>query len=94
VRNQSLYELWWLFTSLMRYPREIWRGAWWAAPVGWFFTFIIPAMVVVSVPASVMVREVFDPQVMAFTAAATLLLLFTSRKFFRYALRKYRSASS
>jgi ABC-2 type transport system permease protein len=94
VRNQSLYELWWLFTSLMRYPREIWRGAWWAAPVGWFFTFIIPAMVVVSVPAAVMVREVFDPWVMAFTAAATVFLLIVSRRFFRYALRKYRSASS
>src|SRR5258708_1449588 len=23
VRNQSLYEMWWLFTSLMRYPREV-----------------------------------------------------------------------
>ena len=29
VRNQSLYELWWLFTSLMRYPREIYRGPTW-----------------------------------------------------------------
>ena len=27
VRNQSMYELWWLFTSLMRYPKEIFRGA-------------------------------------------------------------------
>ena len=23
IRNQSLYEMWWLFTTLMRYPREI-----------------------------------------------------------------------
>src|SRR5262249_46700487 len=22
MRNQSLYEMWWLFTTLMRYPRE------------------------------------------------------------------------
>jgi ABC-2 type transport system permease protein len=92
VRNQSLYELWWLFTSLMRYPREIWRGPW-AAPLGWFFTFIIPAMLVVSVPASTMVK-VFEPRVMAFTAAVTVFLLFASRKFFRFALRKYCSASS
>jgi ABC-2 type transport system permease protein len=92
VRNQSLYELWWLFTSLMRYPREIWVGTW-AAPLGLFFTFIIPVMLVVSVPASAMVK-VFEPEVMVFTAAVTVLLLIASRKFFRFALRKYRSASS
>src|SRR5258708_6087998 len=28
VRNQSLYEMWWLVTSLMRYPREIFNGGW------------------------------------------------------------------
>jgi ABC-2 type transport system permease protein len=92
VRNQSLYELWWLFSSLMRYPREIWRGSL-AAPAGFFFTFVIPAMVVVSVPASAMVH-VFDWQVMAFTAAAAVVLVFVSRWFFRFALRRYRSASS
>jgi ABC-2 type transport system permease protein len=92
VRNQSLYELWWLFTSLMRYPREIWRGPW-ALPLGWFFTFIVPAMVVVSVPSSSMVK-VFEPQLIAFTTVITLLLLWVSRRFFRYALRRYRSASS
>lgn len=92
VRNQSLYELWWLFTSLMRYPREIWRGRL-AAPVGLFFTFIIPAMVVVSVPASAMVK-VFEPEVMAFTLAAAVVLAIVSRRLFRFALRRYRSASS
>jgi ABC-2 type transport system permease protein len=92
VRNQSLYELWWLFTSLMRYPREIWRGPW-ALPLGWFFTFIVPAMVVVSVPASVMVK-VFEPHLMAYTTVVTVLLLWASRRFFRFALRRYRSASS
>jgi ABC-2 type transport system permease protein len=92
VRNQSLYELWWLFSSLMRYPREIFQGRI-VAPVGWFFTFVIPAMLVISVPADVMVRA-FDPRVVAFTAAATLVLLVVSRKVFRLALRRYRSASS
>src|SRR5919204_6078165 len=37
VRNQNLLEMWWLFTTLMRYPREIFRGTW-ASPLGWFFT--------------------------------------------------------
>jgi ABC-2 type transport system permease protein len=92
VRNQSLFELWWLFSSLMRYPREIFQGRI-VSPVGWFFTFVIPAMLVISVPADVMVR-VFEPWTVAFTAAATVVLLVVSRKVFRLALRRYRSASS
>ena len=28
MRNQSLMELWWLLTTVMRYPREIYRGGW------------------------------------------------------------------
>ncbi len=92
VRNQSLFEMWWLFTSLMRYPREVFQGKW-ASPLGWFFTFIVPVMVVVSVPAAVMVRSL-RPEFVAFTALVAALLLFASRRFFRYALRKYRSASS
>jgi len=92
VRNQSLYELWWLFSSLMRYPREIFQGRI-VGPVGVFFSFIVPAMLVISVPADVMVRA-FDPRVVGFTAVATVVLLVISRKVFRMALRRYRSASS
>ena len=92
VRNQSLFEMWWLFTSLMRYPREVF-GKSWAWPIGWVFSFVIPVMLVVYVPASAMVK-VFDPAVAGFTVAATVLLLVGSRKFFRYSLRRYRSASS
>jgi ABC-2 type transport system permease protein len=93
VRNQSLFELWWLFSSLMRYPREVYQQGRFVAPVAWFFTFVVPAMLVISVPADVMVRT-FDPWVVAFTAAATVALLVVSRKVFRLALRRYRSASS
>ncbi|HLN29494.1 MAG TPA: ABC-2 family transporter protein [Gemmataceae bacterium] len=92
-RNQSLYELWWLFTSLMRYPREIFSGKW-ASPMGWFFSFVVPILLVVNVPARLMVKFLDDPALVVFTAAVALVLLFVSRKFFRYALRSYRSASS
>jgi ABC-2 type transport system permease protein len=92
TRNQSLFELWWLFTSLMRYPRDIFIGSW-AYPLGWFFTYIIPVLLVVNLPASVMVK-VFDYRFVAFMLVATAVLLFASRRFFRYALKKYRSASS
>jgi ABC-2 type transport system permease protein len=92
VRNQSLLEMWWLFTTLMRYPREIFRGRW-ATPVGSFFTFVVPVLLVVSVPAETMVRA-FNPLFVALTVVAAGVMLAVSRRFFRRALRSYRSASS
>ena len=59
VRNQSLMEMWWMFSSLARYPKEIFSGRW-AEPLGKFFTYIVPILVVVNVPSNVMVR-VLDP---------------------------------
>jgi ABC-2 type transport system permease protein len=92
VRNQSLYEMWWLFSSLMRYPRQIFGDGWWR-PVGWFFTFVLPAMLVVNIPAETMVKTL-QPGFVAFMVAMTVVLLAVSRWFFRLSLRHYRSASS
>jgi ABC-2 type transport system permease protein len=92
-RNQSLYELWWLFTSLMRYPREIFAGGW-ATPVGWFFSFVIPVLLVVNVPAAFLVKLIVEPKTVAFTVLVAGVLLFASRSFFRFSLTRYRSASS
>jgi ABC-2 type transport system permease protein len=92
VRNQSLMEMWWLFTSLARYPKEIFNGTW-AAPVGRFFTFALPILLVVNVPASAMVKTL-DLRMVGFTLLATVALFWVSRRFFRHALRSYRSASS
>jgi len=92
VRNQSLLELWWLFTTLMRYPREIFLGGW-ATPLGFFFTYVVPVMLVVSVPAETMVKA-FNWRFIALTVVAAAVLLVVSRRFFRRALRSYRSASS
>jgi ABC-2 type transport system permease protein len=92
VRNQSMLEMWWLFTTLMRYPREIFQGTW-ATPLGRFFTFVVPVLLVVNVPAHTMVRAL-DRGFIALTVLATVALLVLSRRFFRHALRSYRSASS
>jgi ABC-2 type transport system permease protein len=92
MRNQSLFEMWWLFTTLMRYPREIFFRSW-AGPVGWFFSFVIPIMLVTNVPAEVMMRAV-KPELVAYTVAATVAVLWISRRFFKFALERYRSASS
>jgi ABC-2 type transport system permease protein len=93
MRNQSLFEMWWLFTSLMRYPREIFVGRW-ASPLGWFFSFVVPVLLVVSVPARGLAKRAFDPALVAFTLAVSFALLVVSRWVFRAALRSYRSASS
>jgi ABC-2 type transport system permease protein len=92
VRNQSLMEMWWLFSSLARYPKEIFLGTW-AEPVGWLFTFVLPILLVVNVPANAMVR-VLEPGMLGFTLLATAASVWASRKFFQHALRSYRSASS
>src|SRR5262245_59859729 len=73
VRNQSLMEMWWLFSSVARYPREIFAGRW--ADLGRFFTYLMPILVVVNVPANAMVR-VFEPKALAVTIAASAILLF------------------
>jgi ABC-2 type transport system permease protein len=92
VRNHSLYEMWWLFTSLMRYPKEIFRGPL-GGPVGWFFMYIVPVLLVTNVPARSMVK-VFEPELAGYMMLSTIALLALSRWFFRRALRSYRSASS
>jgi len=94
VRNQSLMEMWWLFSSVARYPSEIFGGPWrWAKPLGDFFTYCLPILVVVNVPANAMVRAL-EPAPVALSLVAAVVLLWVSRRFFQHALRSYRSASS
>jgi ABC-2 type transport system permease protein len=93
VRNQSLMELWWLFTTVMRYPREIFTRSW-AQPIGWFFWYLLPVLLVVNVPADVMVEKFFDPWAVGQLIVATGVMLYLSRRFFRFSLQRYRSASS
>ena len=92
VRNQSLMEMWWLFSSLARYPKEIFAGSW-AEPIGRFFTYVLPILLVSNVPAHTMVKA-FDLPSIAFTVGAAVVSLYVSRRFFQKALRSYRSASS
>jgi ABC-2 type transport system permease protein len=93
MRNQSLFEVWWLFSTLMRYPREIFN-TWWAGPVSLVFSFFIPIMLVTNIPARVMVEKIVEPWLMVFTVLVTLVVFLLSRRFFFHALTRYRSASS
>jgi ABC-2 type transport system permease protein len=92
TRNSSMMEMWWLFTSLMRYPRDIFREPW-ALPIGFFFSFALPVMLVIHVPASVMVKAI-DPWMTVYLLVSAVVMFWASRAFLHLAMRRYRSASS
>jgi len=97
-RNQSLYNFWFYITNFARYPMEIYRRGW-GLPLWGIFTFVIPVLVVVNVPARLLARPL-DPRawwewpLAGFALLATVFSLIASRWVFRRALLSYRSASS
>lgn len=93
MRNQSLLELWWLLTTVMRYPREIYQGTF-GGILGRAFWYLLPLLLVVNVPARVLVSKLKDPWDVVLIVVAAGLSLVLSRWFFFRALRSYRSASS
>ena len=56
-RNQTLFDFWFYITNFSRYPMEIYQGPW-GTPLRRVFTFCIPVLVVVNVPARILVRPV------------------------------------
>ena len=106
-RNQSLYDFWFYITNFSRYPMEIYEGQV-GTPLRLFFTFIIPVMVVVNVPARVISQPLIggagrdvalgpglDQQfLLGFALLATAGSLGAARWVFQRALTSYRSASS
>jgi len=97
-RNQNLYDFWFYITNFARYPREIYRGKY-GDPLRWLFTFIIPVLVVINVPARFLVQPL-RPQTLedwllpAFALVAAIGSLAACRWIFNRALVSYRSASS
>lgn len=94
-RNQSLYDFWFYITNFSRYPMEIYSGPF-GTPLRLFFTFIVPVLVVVNVPARLLAMplEAQNWWLSGFALAAMALCLFASRWIFQSALGAYRSASS
>ena len=97
-RNQSLYDFWFYITNFSRYPMEIYNRGVGLVLFG-LFTFVIPVLVVVNVPARILAQPL-DPRaswewpLFGFAIVATLFSLAASRWVFRRALLSYRSASS
>jgi len=94
-RNQNLYEFWFYITNFSRYPMEIYKGSV-GTPLRQIFTFAIPILVVVNVPARILAQPL-DKQnwpLAGFALLVTAASLMSSRWLFAWALRSYRSASS
>lgn len=97
-RNQTLYDFWFYITNFSRYPMEIYSGPF-GTPLRLFFTYVVPVLVVVNVPARLLVRSVRpdsaeDWLLPFFALAATAICLVASRWVFTQSLTRYRSASS
>ncbi len=94
-RNQTLYNFWFYITNFSRYPMEIYGGTY-GDPLRWFFSFIIPVLLVINVPAAIMAKplSIANWELPAFAVLATVGSLFASRWVFTRALLSYRSASS
>ena len=97
-RNQSLYDFWFYITNFSRYPMEIYQRGW-GKPLWAVFTFIVPVLLVVNVPARILAqplhpRAAWEWPLAMFAVIATFLCLIFSRWVFQRALISYRSASS
>ena len=94
-RNQGLYDFWFYITVFARYPRSIYGGSWMGDSLRIFFSYAIPILLVVTVPAEIIVSKVLTPSWIAWVAiAAAVGGLLISRRVFHRALRSYSSASS
>lgn len=97
-RNQTLYNFWFYITNFSRYPMEMYNRGW-GKPLYGFFTFVVPVLLVVNVPARIIAKPI-DPRsagewiLVGWAVVAMLMSLLASRWVFQRALASYRSASS
>ena len=95
-RNQGLYDFWFYVTSFARYPGDMYRqGA--VGEIFWFgFSFVIPILLVVTVPSRLFLQKSLSPNwgVLVIAPVLTALTLWGSRRVFLWSLSHYRSASS
>lgn len=94
-RNQGLYDFWFYVTVFARYPRSIYSGSPTGEVLRFAFSYVIPILLIVTVPARVLLSKALEPSWLTVIAvAATLVGLGLSRAIFQWSLRSYRSASS
>lgn len=94
-RNQGLYDFWFYITVFARYPRSIYSGSPLGEVIQFAFTYIVPILLVVSVPARTIMGMALEPSWLTLVAPMMAVIgLFLARWVFHWSLRGYRSASS
>jgi ABC-2 type transport system permease protein len=94
-RNTGLYDFWFYVTIFARYPRGIYSGSPAGEVLQFGFSYMVPILLVVTVPARVLLGKVLDPSWLTVVAVASAVVgLAVSRAVFQWSLRSYRSASS
>ena len=94
-RNQGLYDFWFYVTVFARYPMSIYSGSVAGEMLRFAFAYVIPILLVVTVPARVITQQAIQPGWLTGLAViAALLGLVVSRIVFHWSLKRYRSASS
>jgi ABC-2 type transport system permease protein len=94
-RNQGLYDFWFYVTVFARYPRSIYSGSPTGEILRFAFSFVIPILLVVTVPARVLLEKSLVPSWISLVAILSAVAgLVVSRVIFQWSLKSYRSASS
>ena len=94
-RNQGLYDFWFYVTVFARYPREIYSGDFVGESIRVLFSFVLPILLVVTVPSRILLDKTLEPSwLMAWAGVSTVLFFVVSRWIFHWSLSRYRSASS
>lgn len=98
-RNQGLYDFWFYITVFARYPRSIYDGEddsrWEGGEMLQFgFSYVMPILLVVTVPARIIIDNLQTPHFAAVAAGSAIVGLVLARVVFNWSLSHYRSASS
>ena len=94
-RNTGLYDFWFYVTIFARYPREIYSGSPAGEALQFGLSYMVPVLLVVTVPSRILLAKVLNPSWLTLVAIASAVGgLLVSRAVFRWSLRSYRSASS
>ena len=94
-RNQGLLDFWFYVTIFARYPSDIYSGSPTAEIFRFLFSYVLPILLVITVPAHVILGKVLAPSWLGlYTLAAAAISFVVARAVFHWSLKHYRSASS
>lgn len=94
-RNQGLLDFWFYVTIFARYPSSIYSGSPTAEVFRFLFSYVVPILLVITVPARVLLGKSLEPRLLPMLTIALAALSFgVARGVFIWSLKHYRSASS